>query len=252
MPSSDVQEGAILYALHQGSLVPVASDASGNLTAVIKGLDGVTLRTIKVDSGGQLFALIHGRFGANFIPIATNAAGEMITRIFGSDPTAPVRTNAAGELIARMMGASGNMADFDTLGALLVRQMGWDGSAYRRQPLIWGYSGTFRSNVVGTAATAGTYDLDGGLVPPNNVAVVTSLWSWQTSGIQRVGALMVVLGGLLHVLKKETPTAITYPITKEGQWILRDNDSVKARFYGTAVGEAFEMGCSGYLLSLAQ
>ncbi len=173
MPSSDVQEGAILYALHQGSLVPVASDASGNLTAVIRGLDGTTLRTVRVDSGGQLFALIHGQHGTTFLPIRVNAAGEMMTRIFGSHPVVPIasdadgflatrifghdgavlrviRTTAAGEMISVLRGISGHNADVDAVGRLIMKVQGQAEGAWRNSP-----SGRYKSRTHNWAGDLG-------------------------------------------------------------------------------------------------
>ena len=59
-------------------------DASGNLTVILKGIDGETLRTVAVDSAGKLLAVLQGDYEGTLKTVALDADGRMETVVKGT------------------------------------------------------------------------------------------------------------------------------------------------------------------------
>jgi len=113
------------------TLIPVALDAAGNLVAVAKGTDGVTLHTLAVDAAGRIIMVPYGIVSVSGDVNATPTT--TVRQVQGADG-ATYRTlavDASGQMIMVPRGQSGNYMSVDSAGFLSAVMKGVDGVTLR-------------------------------------------------------------------------------------------------------------------------
>ena len=127
---------------------------------------------------------------------------------------------------------------------------GWDGSVWRKLPLLWGYSGLIGEDLSETNLDAGVNVLNGTAVPAGEIWVVTAV------SMKYIGA-----GGTdMHAYTIGTPgTAFLqsiYTIVSD-QWynarvhvILAQGDYIRGTIGGAILGDDFHVWYSGYKMNI--
>lgn len=106
-----------LTAIIRGSTGVINQDASGNLAAAMKGLEGANVRDIAVDASGQMISIMKGAAGNN---VAVDASGRLAAMMKGLEGATvrDIAVDASGNMIAIMRGAAGNDVAVDVSGNL--------------------------------------------------------------------------------------------------------------------------------------
>lgn len=228
----------------------MAVDSVGRMIARIMGFDGTTLRDVLVDSSGAMVTRIFGHDGTVYRAVKVNTAGEMMARMYGSHATAPIAVDANGRMIARIQDAEGHVADVDAAGALKMAMMGWGGTAYNKQPLIWGFSGIHRFRNTVTSG-GGALIIDHGTVPANEVWIVNLSVYAQTSGTFRTARLGIVWAGAEGWFEIRATGTIGGMYKIDLHLALIAGEHIRNHWESTASGEIFYAMSRGYKMSLA-
>jgi len=129
---------------------------------------------------------------------------------------------------------------------------GWDGSAWRKLPLVWGYSEEWGEQKIGTAAGAGNATTHTVAVPGGYVYVLSALAIIQTSGAaQRVYA-QLVRGVLAIALVDEATATSGQSYCWHGHVPLKEDDYVEAVCVAPGDGQAVHLRVWGYKMKVAE
>jgi hypothetical protein len=135
---------------------------------------------------------------------------------------------------------------------LRVGNYGWDGSAWRKLPLVWGYSDNWLEKLVNSNADAGTNYLDSAVVPAGEVWILTNI---NAHAIQ-AGLSMITMGPLrgatsYYAFQKTSPGA-NEQVGGHCNIVLKAADKVRGAFTGCAAGDDIYLILSGYKMKIAE
>ena len=129
---------------------------------------------------------------------------------------------------------------------------GWDGSQWRKLPLLFGYSDRYAERVGPVTAVSGTNQLDLSTVPSGEIWVITSISAWaSSSNISRVD-LRVIVGSDVFVLKATGYSTAYHTVDWQGTIILAAGDYIRVQFSGASGGEALDAWAVGYKMKIAE
>ena len=135
---------------------------------------------------------------------------------------------------------------------LVVGTHGWDGAAWRKLPLVWGYSDVIRETVGTTTAAADTNHLDGSEVPAGEVWVITSISAVnQTTAITRIVARTYEAPDYYDITSLESPAIFEY-LNWSGFIPVGAGDRVRVSFYDCVLNDDIYMTVRGYKMKIAE
>ena len=106
-------------------------------------------------------------------------------------------------------------------------QWGWDGTLWRKLPMVWGYSDRYFEDLGGTQENGGTYSAYGTEVPPGEVWVIQSMRLTNITGARGYINFYAYAGAASHVLYyRKTPAVGEYDFW-EGAVALKAGDKVR-------------------------
>jgi len=137
-------------------------------------------------------------------------------------------------------------------GRLFTALHGWDGSAWRKLPLVFGYSGQYAEREAATDVSAGTVTMDFSKPLAGEIWVVQSIatYSHQASATSCFIAAWVA-GVLVPLMYHANPGAyrsmeVVTPV------ILKYNDFIRCEWYSAAANDDFVAGAMGYKMKIAE
>lgn len=169
-----------------------------------------------------------------------------------SDTWVKLLSTAAGALHVHIMGVDSALLVTQTLPQLLTSGIhGYDGSAWRKLPLLWGYSDVYGESVGDTNLSAGTNSLNGSVVPSGEVWVVRGVLAMTISGSVSNLYFYATIGGSDITLRVDpTPTS--------GVWCqflpvvyLKAGDKVFVQVTGATAGDDLYARFWGYKMAVA-
>jgi hypothetical protein len=128
----DWLRASVLVGKFGSEYIPIAVDENGNMYILMQGLDGVTLRPVKLDSQGRIIGTLIDPASNNYV--AVNASGFLTTILKGLGADAALHTisvDNAGQIIMVPRGASGNYMNVDANGFLSSVMKGNDTGTLR-------------------------------------------------------------------------------------------------------------------------
>lgn len=129
---------------------------------------------------------------------------------------------------------------------------GWDGSAWRKLPLLWGFGGVVEEKVQDTGLDAGDNNLGGAAVPAGEIWVVTSascLYVGTAPDKMRIYA--VGLASALPLLE-ETSVVSDVFCSWSGTAVLQEDDYVRLWVKGATAGDDAYLYYAGYKMKIAE
>lgn len=128
----------------------------------------------------------------------------------------------------------------------------WDGSQWRKLPMLFGYSAVLSLAVSETSAPAGTYNLDSGVVPAGEIWIVNVLVGTAVSGSCTSFRFGYVHDGS-QVFVEEVVTPVSAQLYNfVGQIVLDAGDYLRARFYGLTLNDDVYLYVTGYKMAVAE
>jgi hypothetical protein len=183
------------------------------------GYDGADYRVVKVDTSGNLVAAV--------------LAGSSIE----------VTQDTAADLKATVNIASGQ--------SLSARGAGWDGSAWRKNPILLGYADTVSEEVTNLTPGAGTITLTGTTVPSGEVWVLLNIAAKNDTRSAQLIYCVANIGGVQCILLNVASPTVGLWAVANGQWVLEAGDSVQAVITSVTAGDDLYLRYSGYKFYIA-
>lgn len=133
-----------------------------------------------------------------------------------------------------------------------VISYGWDGSAWRKLPLVWGYSGQWEQSVNSAAVGAGDAVVSTTAVAAGEVYVLQHLSVFQDGGAaNRIYVYKAVPGGEVYLHDDHNPTTgVHYPITVAA--VLIEGDQLVAVAVTPGDGQKVHLAVWGYKMNIAE
>lgn len=159
--------------------------------------------------------------------------------------------SAAGLLHVQIAGQEADVEVTQTAPAdLQVGLSGYDGSAWRKLALVWGYSARYIEKESETAAVAGTRTLTFTTCPAGVVRVVEGIACYNNTTIATRITIELVVGAAIHVIHVVPSPPIYQAVSLVHPVVMVEDDSLRARFMGTQVGDTIVANAWGYDMDL--
>jgi hypothetical protein len=134
--------------------------------------------------------------------------------------------------------------------ALGARAYHYDGAAWRRSNLLWGYHDTASEDVTVSDLSSGTNNLDGTTVPEGEVWVITALAMYYNgTPPTRMDTRPVVGGVAIPALYEDSITSQKW-YTLQGNWVLKEDDYVRLTIVGATADDAAILRYGGYKMDI--
>jgi len=127
---------------------------------------------------------------------------------------------------------------------------GWDGTLWRKLPIVWGYSDRYAQRLVNVNAALGDNTVTGSTVPEGEVWVVTAVVAFNTvSAITRC-ELEVYDGADTYFFRRKQTVAKDEETAYQGQIVMKKDDRIRATFVGCVAGDDLHLRMLGYKMQV--
>jgi len=132
------------------------------------------------------------------------------------------------------------------------RNYGWDGSAWRKLPLVWGYSERYVERELNTNADAGTNTLTFTTVPTGEVWYIMGGLAYNsTSAFDQLSWIHRGTGTPILMRRVVSP-AQDEEIVLLAPVVLKPGDYLQAEFKGCTAGDTIATFAWGYKMKIAE
>ena len=139
-----------------------------------------------------------------------------------------------------------------TPGSLTPGVCGWDGAAWHKLPMVWGFSGTYSVYVEGTAVGAGNATATTVAVPPGYVYVVRAIsYRHSAPGVCYCDVAMVG-DEVVNLIVNAATTQDVYHCEPHLDIILGAGDTIVAIVIAPGDGEKIFLRVGGYKMKIAE
>lgn len=207
--------------------IPLGTETEGYTVTI----DGRTYRAFLVDAAGHIQADVL----SSALPSGAATLAEQQTQTIALQLIDDLRNALAAVA-----------ADY-----LRTQLHGWDGSAWQKLNLLWGYSDRYAERKVNTDAAAGTNTLDFTAVPAGEVWVVNSIAAVdQNSAITAIWITANLAGVNYFLLVQASPVAGTWYFWN-GNIVMKAGDYIQVFFLGTVLNDDIDARACGYKMKVA-
>lgn len=129
---------------------------------------------------------------------------------------------------------------------------GWDGSQWRRLPLVWGFSEGYIERVMDDGASAGTNALVGETVPAGEVWVVKAAGAFDVTSIVTKIRFRIYDGSIYLYLLDSYVALANEVVSLPAEVVLAAGWRLEAVFYGCVAGDDLYFDITGYKMAVAE
>lgn len=140
----------------------------------------------------------------------------------------------------------------DTPGDLLVGAHGWDGAAWRKLPLVWGYYNRWLNDLSGTKDGDGVYDAPTTAVPAGSVYVLECISIRNKTRAPSKIEASIVSGGETYVIAVDTTPAQWIPLVYSSRLTLKEGDQIAISVEGCLDNDVLVGAAWGYEMKIAE
>lgn len=134
----------------------------------------------------------------------------------------------------------------------LVGIHGWIGSAWQKQPMLFGVSGTITRSWNNTSLSAGANNVDDSAVPAGEIWIITNMTSNYSGTIPNSVRPRVVLGGVSAVVDSIVSPSSGTIYVSQGWWVLEEDDFLRMQIVQATAGDAFYATACGFRIDVDQ
>lgn len=127
---------------------------------------------------------------------------------------------------------------------------GFDGSVWRKLPMLWGFSAGWVEDLGGTKSGAGTYSQLSTAVPAGYVYVLHSLLAINNTGARGLVQVYKRSGGTVYTLNQVNAPAQYVPVSWSGALALAAGDQVGVYMTACLDGDAIDACAVGYKMAV--
>jgi len=129
---------------------------------------------------------------------------------------------------------------------------GWDGAAWHKLPMVWGYSGRYSERKREEDVTADDHYLTFALVPAGEVWVVTSYTAFCTTANPSWMSLGVIQEAVELAVALQVPVVADTLLAMSATLVLKAGDRLRTTFLGCAAGDDLRSDACGYKMKVAE
>lgn len=162
-----------------------------------------------------------------------------------------VKTDANGYLYVVGTGTAGAIeVTQDTPGDLLVGQHQYDGSAWRKSNLIFGYNDRILEVAEDTDVGAGTQTLEIAVDTSGYVWVITAVcFFWQGTSCSFLTAQITDGTNVVDLESDGSPTS-GLRLFVRGEFVLKAGDKIQVKAFGLTAGDDLYLRVNGYKMKI--
>jgi len=129
---------------------------------------------------------------------------------------------------------------------------GWDGTQWRKLPMLWGYSDRYVEKEVDASADVGLNYLVFSTVPAGEIWVISSVvWANLISACSTITAQLYD-GAEAYAVFVETPSVADVYKATLCNLVLKAGDNLRVDFSGCTAGDVLLAFASGYKMAIAE
>lgn len=129
---------------------------------------------------------------------------------------------------------------------------GWDGAAWRKLPLVWGYSDRLAEYQSEDDATAGINYLTFTAVPAGYVYVVEAVDGYNANHAPLSIEIQACVGSVVARLYRNSDPVVNVPDVLVGRFTLTAGDVVRVRFEGCTLNDNLRAHYWGYKMKVTE
>lgn len=130
--------------------------------------------------------------------------------------------------------------------------MGWDGSAWRKLPLVWGYYDRWSENAADVASGGGHATAVTTAVPAGYIYILHVLSFFHNAGVAKTTAAWVSDGTVFVTLAPSASTASGVPREYHANIVLKAGDTISAYVSSPGDGKYVSLSVWGYKMKVAE
>lgn len=127
---------------------------------------------------------------------------------------------------------------------------GWDGTQWRKLPLLWGFTGTVGGTVTWTSDGTTPYHLSGTAVPAGEVWTLNTVRVLHSDPVARATWLYAVVGGGAPVIDGNQTLAQWSFVANVAPLVLGPGEYPRVTIYSLAVGQTVYLHWAGYKMAV--
>lgn len=131
-------------------------------------------------------------------------------------------------------------------------QWGWDGTVWRKLPMVWGYSERWVEHEENLTPAAGVISLSFDQVGSGYIYVLQAADGWNAATDPSRIQFQVEAGGIIVRLAHTVTPGLGIPAFWTGEVVLKKDDRLVVRFYGTVAGDDLHANAWGYKMKIAE
>jgi len=135
---------------------------------------------------------------------------------------------------------------------LCVANYGWDGAAWRKLPLIWGYSDVWEAQVAETNAPGAGATLRLPAVDVGEIWVVQAASAVDIVTAPGWASIRVVGATYTNTIAAKNPLLLSEYVIFSGQMVLKAGDLLEAYFFASVAGDDLYFMARGYKMKVAE
>ena len=140
----------------------------------------------------------------------------------------------------------------ETLEEIMSNIHGWDGSAWHKLPMVWGYSDRFVEPASTAAVGAGDAEALTTLVPAGEIHIVQAVEIWHTdAAAQDIFGAAYDGATSMMLLPRQSTDAGVHRVWS-GEVVLKAGDRVRAYAFAPGDGESVAVNIWGYKMKIAE
>lgn len=170
-------------------------------------------------------------------------------RVLASGIMVPVNVDTDGDLqvdILDPLPAGSNL-----IGDVQARNLGYYSSAWRKDPLAFGYSGIVLERVVNQNLSAGANILDTSAVAASKIWVITNIAVAYSGTIGGVKLYIEIYSGTTpYPLFSEVHVVNDEYLDRQGWWVLAAGDKIRLEILGATAGDDAYLIATGFYVDI--
>lgn len=129
---------------------------------------------------------------------------------------------------------------------------GWDGTVWRKLPLVWGYSDLLYESYENLNAPAVFAFLTAASVPAGEIWIITHILAYDTdNAITRIN-LVAHDGVTAHAIRAKQTIAVYEEVMFTGRLVLKKDWYIQAHYWGCTAGDDIYLHIHGYKMKVAE
>jgi len=131
-------------------------------------------------------------------------------------------------------------------------QWGWDGTVWRKLPLVWGISDGIGTQLFLANAVGGVDTLSSTAVPAGEVHVIETIGCTDLTNVPTYNLIQTVKDGIGLILADLVQSAANRYTYWNGRITLWPGDYIACTFYGAVAGDDLYVRFGGYKMLIAE